>query len=430
MEKHLVIFTRYPEAGKTKTRLVPLLGPEGAANLAKKMTEETVHVAKSFCKESGAILEVRFVGSEVNKMKKWLGENIKFSIQPDGDLGEKMSSSFNEAIEKGANKVIIIGSDCPDVDEKSLSEAFSALDNDDLVLGLAKDGGYYLIGLKTPQPELFQNIDWGTEKVLEQTVRAAATKRLSVKFLETLSDIDLPEDLVQLRNQKTIGSDKKISIIVPTLNESENIATTLFSLRDATNIEIIIVDGGSSDNTVEIANSIGVSKILTKAGRARQQNAGAAAATGEILIFLHADTYLPKGFENEVRKSLDRQNVVAGAFKFNLDGDGFGLRIVERLANFRSKRMQKPYGDQAIFLKKTLFQKLGGFPDLPLMEDYEFVRCLKKIGKIETLSSKATTSNRRWKKRGLVKTTLLNQAIITGYHLGISPARLARWYRK
>lgn len=426
---NLIIFTRHPTPGQTKTRLTPLLGPVGAANLSKKMTEATVQVAEKFCKKTNSTLEIRFSGQTEKEMKRWLGKQFNYKSQGEGDLGVRMLNAFNNANESGAKKTVIIGTDCPGIDEKILMEAFQFLENDDLVLGPASDGGYYLIGLKKVEPSLFHGIDWSTEKVFVQTMKTAAAKRLSVKFLETLDDIDRPEDLASLKNNKVGPSKSKISVIIPTLNESENIAATLFGLRDAENVEVIVVDGGSGDKTIEIAKMIGIFTIHDANGRACQMNAGANNTSGEILLFLHADTFLPAGFEEDVRAALEQSNVVAGAFTFTIDGDGLGLRVIEKLANFRSKKMHRPYGDQAIFIKKEIFHKIGGFPEFPIMDDYKFVRRLKKRGEIVTLPTHASTSGRRWKKRGLFKTTIINQAVIIGYHLGIPPTRLAKWYR-
>lgn len=222
-----------------------------------------------------------------------------------------------------------------------------------------------------------------------------------------------------------------LSVVIPALNEAANLLKTLHHTQAGVDLEIIVVDGGSADNTVEIAQNAGVKVISSpKTGRAQQMNAGAAIATGDILLFLHADTHLPPGYDGMIREALSHPQIIAGAFELAIDGEGLSLRWVEKMVNARSRVLQFPYGDQALFLKTSIFQKLGGFPNLPIMEDFEFIRQLKPRGRITILPATVLTSSRRWQKLGVFKTTLINQTIILGYFLGISPTTLRRWYRR
>lgn len=221
----------------------------------------------------------------------------------------------------------------------------------------------------------------------------------------------------------------KISIIIPALNEAPTIAPVISTARNAKNVEIIVADGGSSDRTADIAQSLGVRVISTAPGRATQMNAGAASATGDILLFLHADTLLPPGYDSDARMALAKPSILGGAFPLKIDGRRLCLRLVETGVNCRSNFFQMPYGDQAIFLYSATFDKIGGFPDLPLMEDFEFVCRLKKQGRIALLPQPVLTSDRRWQQLGVLKTTAINQIVIIAYFLGVSPDRLAFWYR-
>lgn len=229
----------------------------------------------------------------------------------------------------------------------------------------------------------------------------------------------------------------QISIIIPALNEAATIEKTLTRLHDIADIEVIVVDGGSQDETVAIAqrcaklfaSSSELKVIPAAAGRASQMNAGAAVATGDILLFLHADTHLPPEFDTLVRQSLQNSSTVAGAFELRIDANLQGLRTIEKIVNMRSRIFSLPYGDQAIFLKTTTFHDIGGFPDLPIMEDFELMLRLKRQGCIEIIPATVLTSGRRWQKLGVVKTTLINQLIIVGYFLGIPAVQLAHWYR-
>jgi rSAM/selenodomain-associated transferase 1 len=194
-KQHLIIFTRYPEPGKTKTRLIPALGSIGAANLQQQMTEHTLLQARELQQATGISVEVRFSGGSSQLMRDWLGPDLVYQSQGEGDLGERMERSLADTFQKSAEQVIIIGTDCPKLTSQILTTAFQQLQTVDLVLGPAIDGGYYLIGLRRPIPELFANIDWGTSQVLQQTVAITERYQVSYFFLPILADVDRPEDL-------------------------------------------------------------------------------------------------------------------------------------------------------------------------------------------------------------------------------------------
>jgi hypothetical protein len=160
-----------------------------------------------------------------------------------------------------------------------------------------------------------------------------------------------------------------------------------------------------------------------------QQNAGAAAARGTILLFLHADTILPKDYVDQVFETLMDRRVALGAFRFRTNLDQKLMKAIEFATNIRSRTLGLPYGDQALFVRKTRFQAVAGFPDMPIAEDLVFVRLVSKLGRIAVTPAHAVTSGRRWKKLGVLRTTLINQFILAGLALRISPNTLARLYR-
>ena len=209
-----------------------------------------------------------------------------------------------------------------------------------------------------------------------------------------------------------------------------NIAETLFSTRLSENVEVIVVDGGSQDGTVQMAQSLGVKVLSAPAGRACQMNAGAKAATGDILLFLHADTRLPVGFDTLIRKALCAASTAAGAFELRINASLPSLRLIESGVNWRSRWLQMPYGDQAIFLKTEVFKEIDGFPELPIMEDFELIRRLRRKGRIVIISVPVLTSGRRWLRNGVFQTTLINQLVIIAYLLGVPPEQIRRWYRR
>ncbi len=430
--EHQIIFTRYPEPGKTKTRLIPALGSQKAAELHRHLAEHTLAQVKQLANNRSLTTEIRFTGSTQAQMQAWLGTQITCRLQGEGDLGERMARAFQEAFTTGSQRVVIIGTDCPSIDPPLLANAFDELHRHDLVLGPAEDGGYYLIGLSRFIPDLFVAITWGTSAVLQQTLTIANQLQLSYSLLPQRADIDRPEDLAlldeQFANFKQLT--RKISIIVPVLNETDTLEKTLRTAQSSAQVEIIVADGGSEDGTDDLARSMGVKVIYRPAGRAAQMNAGAAIATGDILLFLHGDTQLPQGFDKVITETLSNSDVIAGAFELRIDGEHKGLRFIETGVNWRSRWFGMPYGDQAIFMPAQVFKRVGGFPEMAIMEDFEMMRRLRRLGKINIVAMPVLTSGRRWQKLGVVKTTLINQLVIMSYFLGVAPTRLARWYRR
>jgi len=222
----------------------------------------------------------------------------------------------------------------------------------------------------------------------------------------------------------------RLSVIIPAVDEAGNIGDVVGRAMSGPDVEVIVADGGSADGTPGAARASGAKVISTSPGRAHQMNAGAAEATGDVLLFLHADTRLPDGYKRHIEETLSGPGVVAGAFRLSIDSPGLALRIIERLANFRSRRMGLPYGDQGIFLRKRAFDEAGGFPELPIMEDYELMRRFKRRGRVALADAAAVTSARRWERLGVLRTTLINQLVIAGYILGVKPQRLKALYRR
>ena len=439
MPERLIVFTRFPEPGKTKTRLIPALGASGAADLQRQMTEHIIATATEVSNRPGLTIEIRHEGGNADSMRTWLGPQLVYRAQGPGDLGRRMARAFEEAFRNSKGAAVIVGSDTPGIVADIILQAFEGLEKTDLVLGPARDGGYYLIGMKytlpaNTYPRLFDGITWGSGDVLSQTLQIAGESGLRFLLLESLDDVDRPEDLSIWHKFKNHGANpaeaQRISIIIPTLNEAATIARTLSHLEGVDNLEVIVVDGGSNDETAALAEARGAKVIQSNPGKAVQMNAGAAAAAGHVLVFLHADTLLPENFSYQIVSALNQNGVASGAFRLTIDSTRAGIRIIERMANLRSRFLRLPYGDQALFMKKSLFEKIGGFAEMPIMEDFILVRRLKREGKIVILPEAVATSPRRWLHHGIVKTWLINQAIIIAYYMGMPPERLTRWYRR
>ncbi len=202
----IIIMTRYPEAGRVKTRLLPALGAVGAARLHRQMVEHTVSSVKVFSAAAGAGIFLFFQGGTKALMTAWLGDEVEYLAQVAGDLGDKMRTALQTVFKRGFENVIIIGTDCPALDAEILAQAFSGLTRAGMVIGPAADGGYYLLGLKQVYAQLFEGISWGSDAVLKETLTAARKAGIRVQSLPELGDIDRPEDLKNLKNLAAFSS--------------------------------------------------------------------------------------------------------------------------------------------------------------------------------------------------------------------------------
>jgi len=434
-DDHLLVFARVPKPGTNKTRLIPALGAEKAAELYRQFVGGTLRQARQWMSGGGGRVTVCYTGGSMSEAQTELGPDLHHTPQIESGLGERLQFATRAAFAAGAARVVVIGTDCPALTAADLQRAFQQLEHHDVVLGPALDGGYYMIGLRADHPNLFDGIDWSTAVVFEPTRQRAQAMNLQIHVLRPLSDVDHPEDLLPLRNQAKEGVSLpfaiqrgRLSVIIPTLNEAANLPTTLQSVGTPDDrLEILVVDAGSSDSTLEVARQYGCRAFVGNRGRANQMNAGAAVATGEFLLFLHADTRLPGNYRPVIEQMLSTQ-FVGGAFSLAIDSPGFLPRIIEAAVAFRSRFLKRPYGDQALFFRAADFYANGGYKPLALMEDYEFVGRIRKGGRIGIASQLVTTSARRWLKHGFARTTLLNQLCVLGYHLGVSDQRLAKFY--
>jgi len=221
-----------------------------------------------------------------------------------------------------------------------------------------------------------------------------------------------------------------ISVIIPVLNEEDNIRGCIEEvMNEGCDCEIIVADGGSRDKTAEFAKSYpGVAFIQSQRGRGIQMNMAASAASGDIFLFLHADTILETGWAAAILSVLEDTSISGGAFTFSIRSLLWKYRLVEAWVKLRCRLCSLPYGDQALFVRKSAFDLIGGYKSIPIMEDVDFIGRLKKIGPIVILNKKAITSGRRWSKKGLIKTAAINQLIMLLYKIGVNPGRLARIY--
>jgi len=428
--EHLIVFTRYPRPGATKTRLIPELGPQGAADLQRAMTERLVEVLRHPAVRRRIDGEIRYEGGDAEQMRRWLGNDFRYREQDGGDLAQRMQRALRDAFQDGADRAAIIGCDIPGITAALLQTVFDHLQHADLAVGPARDGGYYLLGMRrnarqTALPTIFRDVPWGTGRVLAKTLQHCCRLGLDFVLLDELADVDRPEDLPVWRRIWP-----RISVVIPTLNEEDHIAACIESVQAGKNVEAIVVDGGSGDATVEAVRESGARLLRSPVPRARQMNTGAAAAAGEILLFLHADCRLPPDFDDQVRTVVQRPAVVAGAFRLEIDSRRAVMRLMEQGIHLRSRFLQEPYGDQGLFMTARTFRRMGGFPEIPIMEDFKLVRRLKRTGRIQLADGSVRTSDRRWQDVGVWRTWCINQLMVVGDSMGATPQALARLYQK
>lgn len=235
----------------------------------------------------------------------------------------------------------------------------------------------------------------------------------------------------------------RISIIIPTLNEAERIEGAIKSALnngpelylhdkppDSNEIEVIVADAGSTDKTPALARGLGALVVTCPQGRGEQMDQGAEVSTGEILLFLHADTRLPEGWQSDVCEAMENPRLSGGAFTLSIDAVGWPFRVIEHLSTFRARHLGLIYGDQAIFTRRETFVDIKGFNKLPLFEDVDCVIKLKRKGAVRVINKKVVTSPRRWIKGGIIRSTLRNWLLLSLYLLGFNAHNLYRLYYK
>ena len=413
MRQAIIIFTRIPVRGKTKTRMMPHLTPEQCAMLHSCFLRDIVRV----CESGNAEIFVSYApeDGEVLRLQKLMGKKKEYLVQRGKTLGERMLHAFEDVFERGAQAAVLIGTDVPEIGESCIRKAFWTLQEKDLVFGRTADGGYYLVGMKKPHREAFGLGEYGHGRVLEETLREIRRAGLSTGFTETLHDMDTPDDLRGFRERmrreerlkksvtgRYLAKISKISVIVPVYNERktiESLQKELWPYRNS--CEILFVDGGSTDGTAEMIWPE-FTVLCSKKGRAAQMNEGAKKSSGDILFFLHCDSELPEKPLEEIRRVM--RDYRAGCFGIAFHSRIFFMFTCRVISNHRVKDRKVMFGDQGIFVDRDLFFEVGMFPEIPIMEDYQFSLTLKEKGvRLGMAGKRIYTSDRRFPKGTIPK---------------------------
>ena len=434
----LILFTRVPVPGQTKTRMMPYYTPEQCAEFHCYCVKDIVKAAVNVDAE----IIVSYTGGKSDVLKTIISDAACYCEQVGDDLGERMYDAIEKAFGMGYEKVVLVGTDVPELRAETIDSAFETLDSKDLVIGPTEDGGYYLIGMKTACKAAFNVKKYSTTSVFEETVKSIEEDGKSIAVVDTYTDIDEPDDLlgfrqrmrsdVRLRHSNTakyVADNTKVSIIIPTYNEesmAERMRLQLLELRD--DAEIIFVDGGSTDRTLEIIGDE-FKAISAEKCRGKQMNIGAQAAGGDVLFFLHCDSELPSKALAEIRRCIARYPY--GCFGVKYESRNFFMWTNKLISNHRAWSRGLPFGDQGIFIDRDLFFKVGMFPEQPVMEDYEFSLNMRKAGyRPGATAKRIVASDRRYEKgtKGILKTEFLMWNLRRKYRKGNSAEEIAEKY--
>lgn len=440
MKRAVIIFTRAPRPGQTKTRMMPHLTAVQCARLHTCFLKDIA----GQCRGLGADILVSYTPKEGREeLEQILGPAAGWFPQEGDSLGERMYRAIAQAFARGCGSCLLIGTDVPELKKESLEKAFAILEEKDAVFGRTGDGGYYLVGMKRPLREAFSLDAYGHGQVLEETLEEMREAGLAVGFTDTLEDMDTPEDLRGYRRRMVDDTDLKktftgrylarisrISIIVPVYNESRTIEQMQSQLRPLLGrCEILLVDGGSTDDTLEKIDPA-FRIIHSSKGRAFQMNEGARKSSGDILFFLHCDSQLPDHPLERIRRVMRDHR--AGCFGIAFHSKNFFMFTCRVISNHRVKDRKVMFGDQGIFVDRALFFEAGMFPEIPIMEDYQFSLTLKEMGvKLGMADRRIYTSDRRFPKGTIPKLRLMwkMNRLRKMYRDGMDTEELARMYR-
>jgi uncharacterized protein len=418
-----------PVPGRVKTRLLPAFTPVECAEIQRALVERTLRWAVERAPEATVLA---LDGPAVDTPP-----GTEAITQQGTGLGERLANATGHAFRRYPGRLLVVGVDTRLMREHAEAAEAQLDAGAEAVFGPALDGGYYLLALARPLPELFE-IDpkaWGGDRVLELSLAAAWKAGRRTALIRPERDLDTPADAAaledddpELRPLLRKQREPLVSVVVPVLDEAAALPGLLDHLASLEGrFEAVVVDGGSTDGSAGIAANHPSAPLVLRAGggRARQMNAGAAAARGDPIVFLHADTRLPPGAYD----ALTSSTADGGNFAIHFDGGDRFARVLGAWYRVQ-RRLGVYYGDSAIWLRRHAFEALKGFKELAIMDDYELARRLERGFRTACLPGPVVTSSRRWRALGIPRTVLSWVVIRWLFLAGVPPARLARLYRR
>lgn len=450
----VILFTKVPQPGRVKTRMMPYLSGEECAELMTCFLKDIrnrlalIRADIIVCYDAGGGSRTQGERGQAGcagpgPLRSIFGKKASYIPQRGEDLGRRMAYAFRDAFDLGYTSCILMGSDIPEVRTADIQDAFGKLEQRDVVVGPSADGGYWLIGMHKLHYCLFEDREYSHGSVFDELVSTADREGLTYDLTVMRQDIDTPEDIRNyiscmreefvLRTSCTgryLAGRMSISLIMPVYNEITTIDSMIRQLdRLRDKMEIIIVDGGSTDGTCErIPDRFTL--LHSGKGRARQMNAGAAASHGDILFFLHCDSELPDDPAGEIRRVMARCE--AGCFGIGFHSRHFFMMTNRVISNLRAGIHHVMFGDQGIFMTRELFEQTGGFPEIPVMEDYQMSLTLRDMDIRTGLARhRIYTSDRRYpKKTGPMLELMAKMYMLRrDYKAGRPPEEIAEEYK-
>jgi len=427
----LAIFLRYPEAGKVKSRLAAKLGWSEAARIYEILVRNTLGVAADY-KKLRPRTEIFLFFTPTCKQKElesafpgpW-----EFIAQQGAHLGLRMDRAIQQVLSAGYRQVVLIGSDIADLRCSDLEDAFQAIERGCAVLNPAADGGFYLIGVDRPCPAALAPEQWGTSDVFRRTRDLLVQLGFSLVVQHQRADIDRPEDAYNLHGHALLQD--RISVIIPTRKSVDQ----LFPLLNALDAQLwpddeIIISRHQEKCSAHCEQNLSPRMRLLDSplGRGVQLDNGVKEARGNLFWFLHDDSIPPDQFGYFVRKISHKPQYSLGCFLLDYYPSNRSMELIARWANFRSRRLGLPYGDQGLFCRSEIFWKLGGFRQRYLMEDVDFVRRAKRLGRLLIINERLSTSSKRYFAKGILRASMRNHLTMLLYLMGVDEAQLVSFY--
>ncbi len=446
----VVIMAKDPNSVPVKTRLAASIGDEATQGLFRAFILDELDAIEGA--GLGVVVSL-FPPGDGDDFREWLGRPVTTLPQEGGDLGERIISSLKEAMGRVEGSVVTITSDVPDLPVGHLEEAFRSMEGSDAVLASSSDGGFHLIGIRRDalSKDLLRGVPWSTGRALEVVQGRLESRGLSVVEVSPWYDVDDGNDLEAL--EARLSEDPStaprtatvlellpiheppgpwLSVVIPVLHEEELVRGTVdhvLSTGDRGEVEVIVVDGDPEGGTLAALGRDDVVGLTAPKGRGTQMNAGASRARGEVLLFLHVDTRLPVGALGLIRGALDEDGSDVGAFEVSYGDGGTVERMMAKLGNTRARLRRVPYGEHGVFMTRRAFDELGGFPDVPIMEDVEMMLKVKRSGREPVFIDRpVNTSVRRFHQVGFWRTNARNMVMLWLHRFGAPPEKLATFY--